>query len=77
MGGSFNLIYYDLSKKILEHKLEDIEAAHVDYITTSCMGCMIQLQDGIDQRRIKTKVVHLMEVIEKGTGGRENESCRD
>ncbi len=75
MGGSFNLIYYDLSKKILEHKLEDIEAAHVDYVTTSCMGCMIQLQDGIDRKRMKTKVIHLIEVIEKGTGGREYESC--
>ena len=76
MGGSFNLIYYDLSRKILEHKLEDIEAAHVDYITTSCMGCMIQLQDGMDQKKMKTRVIHLIEMIEKSTGGKENENCR-
>ena len=77
MGGSFNLVYYDLSRKILKHKLEDIEAAQVDYVTTSCMGCLIQLQDGIDQRRIKTKAIHLVEMIEKGMGGRDDESCRD
>ena len=65
MGGSFNLIYYDLSKEILQHKLDDIESTRADAVVTSCMGCLIQLKDGIHQRKMKTKVLHLTEVIEK------------
>ncbi len=65
MGGSFNLIYYDLSKKIMAHKLDDIESTRAEAVVTSCMGCMIQLKDGIHQRKMDIKVLHLAEVLEK------------
>ncbi len=38
MAGSFNFIYYDLSKKILSHKLDDVEATQAEAVVTSCMG---------------------------------------
>ncbi len=66
MGGSFNFIYYDLSKKIMERKLDDIEGTKADAVTTSCMGCMIQLKDGFHGRQKGTRVLHLVEVLEKG-----------
>jgi glycolate oxidase iron-sulfur subunit len=69
MGGSFNFIYYDLSKKIMERKLDDIEGTKAEAVTTSCMGCMIQLKDGIHGRKIGTKVLHLVEVLEKSQDG--------
>ncbi len=65
MAGSFNFIYYDLSKKILQHKLDDIEGTKADYVVTNCMGCMMQLQDGIHQRKMETKGIHLLEMLEK------------
>jgi glycolate oxidase iron-sulfur subunit len=65
MAGSFNFIYYDLSKKILKHKLDDIEATEAEAVVTSCMGCLIQLQDGVHQRSMGTKAVHLMEILEE------------
>jgi Fe-S oxidoreductase len=73
MAGSFNFIYYDLFQKILQHKLNDIEGTKADYVVTSCMGCMIQLQDGIHQRKMGTRVIHLIEAIEvKGSHGSES-----
>jgi glycolate oxidase iron-sulfur subunit len=71
MAGSFNLVYYGLSQKILGHKLEDIEAAKTDGVVTGCMGCLMQLQDGLHQIKTKTKAVHFMEVLEKTWGFRE------
>ncbi|MBM4277566.1 MAG: (Fe-S)-binding protein [Deltaproteobacteria bacterium] len=65
MGGSFNLIYYGLSKKVMHRKIDDIEKADADYVVTSCMGCMIQLQDGLHQRAAKTRAAHLVEVLDK------------
>ena len=65
MGGSFNLVYYPLSRRILRHKLEDIEAVKPDAVVTGCMGCLIQLRDGLHQKATATKAMHLMEVLEK------------
>lgn len=65
MAGSFNFIYYDLSKKILKHKLDDIEETEAEAVVTSCMGCLIQLQDGVHQRSMGTKAIHLMEILEE------------
>ncbi|MCJ7746698.1 MAG: (Fe-S)-binding protein [Desulfobacterales bacterium] len=65
MAGSFNLIYYNLSKKILRHKLDDIEATKADYVVTACLGCMIQLQDGIHQRKMKTKAIHFVDLLDE------------
>jgi glycolate oxidase iron-sulfur subunit len=65
MAGSFNFIYYDLSKKILKPKLDDIEATKADAVVTSCMGCLIQLQDGVHQRAMGKRVIHLMDILEE------------
>ncbi len=67
MAGSFNMVYYDLSRKILRHKLDDIEATGADAVVTNCMGCLIQLKDGIHQRKMKTKALHLTEILEKAS----------
>jgi Fe-S oxidoreductase len=66
MAGIFNFVYYDLSKKILKRKLDDIESTRADVVATSCMGCLIQLKDGIHQRAMSTRALHLVEVLEKG-----------
>jgi len=65
MAGSFNFVYYDLSRKILNRKIDDIEATGADCVATSCMGCLIQLKDGIHQRNLGTRAVHFVEVLEK------------
>ena len=65
MGGSFNFIYYGLSRKILQRKIEDIETTKAEFVATSCMGCMIQLKDGLHGRKMGTQVVHLVEVLER------------
>jgi glycolate oxidase iron-sulfur subunit len=68
MGGSFNFIYYDLSQRIMQHKADDIEAANVESVVTSCMGCIIQLRDGLAQRGMGTEVIHLVELLDQAWG---------
>jgi len=69
MGGSFNFIFYDLSRRILQVKLGAIEKASVDAVVTSCMGCMIQLRDGVSQRNMKLPIRHLVEVLDRFADG--------
>ena len=76
MAGSFNLIYYGLSKKILNRKVNDIASTAADQVVTSCMGCLIQLKDGLHQRKMGTKAVHLVELLENAIQSPSNHSYR-
>ena len=66
MGGTFTITHYDLSMNVLSHKLDTLEAMDVDMLATGCSGCLLQFMDGIHQRGLKTKVVHLVEALESG-----------
>jgi glycolate oxidase iron-sulfur subunit len=68
MGGTFTITHYDLSMNVLKHKLDTLEAMDVAMIATGCSGCLLQFMDGIHQRGLKTKVVHLVEALEGGEG---------
>ncbi len=62
-GGSFNISYYELSLDVLKKKNEDLKNTGADYLATGCPGCILQLQDGINQEGLKTKVVHPVELL--------------
>ena len=66
MGGTFNITHYDLSMNILKHKLDTLETLGVEMIATGCSGCILQFMDGIHQRGLKTRVVHIVEALEMG-----------
>ncbi len=66
MGGTFNITHYDLSLNILKHKLDTLETLGVEMIATGCSGCIFQFMDGIHQRGLKTRVVHIVEALEMG-----------
>ena len=68
MGGTFTITHYDLSMNILNHKLDTLEAMDVDMLATGCSGCLLQFMDGIHQKGLKTKVVHLVEALEREEG---------
>jgi glycolate oxidase iron-sulfur subunit len=64
MGGSFNVQYYDLSKRIADHKMNAIADTGADIVVTACPGCMIQLIDNTIQKRMPQRVMHVMELLD-------------
>jgi len=66
MGGIFNITHYDLSLNILNHKLDTLESMGIDMVATGCSGCILQFMDGIHQRGLKTKIIHIIEALELG-----------
>lgn len=61
-GGSFNISYYDLSLKILDKKIDEIEMTGATVVLTSCAGCHMQLVDGLAQRSLPIQVKHPIEL---------------
>lgn len=64
MGGSFNVEYYELSKKIAKKKIDSIASTNADVVINTCPGCMIQLIDNIERHHLPQRVVHMVEAIE-------------
>ncbi len=56
-GGTFRLLYQELSECILEKRIEEYKRA--DMIVTSCPNCILQLRSRIKDRPVK----HIAEVI--------------
>jgi glycolate oxidase iron-sulfur subunit len=63
MGGTFSITHYDLSMSIVKRKLDSLESTAASLIATSCSGCLLQLMDGIHQRGLKARAIHLVEAI--------------
>lgn len=62
-GGLFNLSHPDLSRKILEHPLTALDQSGAEWITTSCMACLMQFKLGVQRTGRKIKVKHWAELM--------------
>lgn len=68
MGGTFNITHYDISLDIVQRKLDSLASMGASLIATSCSGCLLQFMDGIHQRGLKTRVLHIVEAIDEACG---------
>lgn len=61
--GLYSETNMDLSQKILERKLRNIEKTGAGVVATSCPACMMQLEWGVRQAGMDVKVVHLNQLV--------------
>jgi len=66
-AGVYNVAQNELSMKILDAKMDDIASvsSSCDMVATANVGCLIQLRAGMDQRRLKLPVKHVVELLEE------------
>ena len=62
-AGIYNITHQDMSRRILEHKMEHIAAAEPDVIATGNPGCMMQLRTGARLAGLNAPVVHPIELL--------------
>jgi glycolate oxidase iron-sulfur subunit len=63
-AGIYNLTNPELSQRILARKIEHIQAARPDVITTGNPGCIMQLRAGVQAAQLNIPVVHPMELLD-------------
>lgn len=63
LGGTFSVYHYDTSRQIGSRKAEGIGASGAEWVATACPGCMMQLQDAINQANLPQQVCHVLELI--------------
>ncbi|MGX9727746.1 MAG: (Fe-S)-binding protein [Candidatus Electronema sp. VV] len=68
-GGLFHLACPDTAEKILQRCISQTCAARPGCVTTTCSGCLMQLQQGFFVQGNKIRVAHLAVLLEEGGGG--------
>lgn len=61
-GGTFNLHHYEVSKQIGQRKRDNVVAAKVEVVATSCPACMMQLTDALSRNGDHIAVRHAVEI---------------
>lgn len=64
MAGTFSIYFYELSKKIADKKVADIQSTGADIVVTDCPGCQIHLIDSLRRHGLHVQVMHIMELFE-------------
>ena len=66
-AGTYSLLRPKDAAVVLSPKLDEIDAADVDYLIVVNPGCQLQLRAGLRRRRSRTRVLHLAELLDLAT----------
>jgi glycolate oxidase iron-sulfur subunit len=66
-AGTYAVLRPDDSARVLDRHLDEIAAADLDAIVVVNPGCHRQLEQGIRRRELRTRVVHLAELLAERT----------
>lgn len=60
-GGTYSAKFPELSKQLLNKKLDNVEATGAEILFTDCPGCIMQLRGGLQKRGSEIEVKHTVE----------------
>ncbi len=66
-AGTYAILRPDDSRRVLDDKLDEIEAADLDLVVAVNPGCLRQLQQGLRRRGLRTRAVHLAELLSRSS----------
>jgi len=69
-AGIYNIVNYDASMEILEHKMKDVKETETTTIVTTNPGCLLQMKLGIEREKMgdRVRAVHLIEYLAERSG---------
>ncbi len=62
-AGSYALSHYDLSRKVLDRKMDNLARTGAELLVTSCPACIIHLSYGVRKRGLPVRVCHVSELL--------------
>jgi glycolate oxidase iron-sulfur subunit len=62
-AGSYNIMHYDKSMRVLDRKMEALKRVGADILTTECPGCLIQLDYGVRRSGLHVRVLHMSQLL--------------
>jgi Fe-S oxidoreductase len=63
-AGLYSITQSQMSRRLLEDKMDDIEGTGCEIIAAANPGCMLQLEFGVRLREGNQRVSHLIEILD-------------
>ena len=73
-AGIYNLTQTDMSRTLLDAKMDDVLSTGCDVITTANPGCMLQLDLGVRLRDGRQEVLHVVELLDRAYSAEASDS---
>jgi L-lactate dehydrogenase complex protein LldE len=67
-GGSFSVIYPEVSRAMMEAKIKSIEASGAEAVVACDAGCLMNIAGGLRKANSPVKAMHLIEVLTADRG---------
>jgi glycolate oxidase iron-sulfur subunit len=64
-AGTYNITQPEMSRAVLERKLDSLAAADPDLVVTGNPGCLMQLRAGLASRGLRAQVVHPVDLLDR------------
>ena len=68
-AGTYNLTEPEMARRLLDRKVDNIQATAADLVVTGNPGCLLQIQAGLRQRGLPIKVVHTVDLLAEAYEG--------
>lgn len=62
-AGTFGISHYDLSRSILDRKINSIKQTGAEFVTTSCPACSMQLAHALTEQGLNSEIKHPVELL--------------
>ena len=62
-AGSYNLTNYDISMRILDRKMNNIENTEAVLVASGCPSCLMQLGLGVYRSKLNAQVIHPIQLL--------------
>jgi len=64
-AGSYAFKNYDLSRKVLDRKMDNVARTGADTLVSSCPACIMQLSCGVGQQKLPVSVLEIVELLDE------------
>jgi glycolate oxidase iron-sulfur subunit len=64
-AGIYNVVQREMSRRLLESKMAEVEGVAPQIIVTANPGCMIQLEAGVHRSGLEAEVLHVVDLLDR------------
>ena len=62
-AGTYNLTEPEMANRLLERKMNNIQATAADLVVAGNPGCLMQIRAGLQQRGLPIKAIHTIDLL--------------
>ena len=64
-AGTFSFTHHDLSRKVGNHKIQNIRDTKASNLATPCPSCKMQIDDLIHHEGLHIKTIHPVQILDE------------